>query len=202
MTRFFAHNTDPAHPATKTATDLGSPAPCDRDPNAPYLPAGTSTATATEVRPEAKEPPGAIEHAALDHAGPEHTVPPGPPAATQPSGSAQAPHSRRQLALIFSGLIMAVLISSLDQTIVSTALPTIVGDLRGLDHLSWVITAYLLTSTIGLPIYGSSATCWGARVFSCSRSLFSCWDPRCPDRRTAWRSLLPTGLSRESGAAA
>ncbi|MDN3482930.1 MDR family MFS transporter [Arthrobacter sp. APC 3897] len=70
------------------------------------------------------------------------------------SGGAPAPHSRRQIALVFAGLILAVLISALDQTIVSTALPTIVGDLQGLDHLSWVITAYLLTSTIGLPIYG------------------------------------------------
>lgn len=67
---------------------------------------------------------------------------------------APAPHTRRQLALVFAGLLLAVLISALDQTIVSTALPTIVGDLQGLEHLSWVITAYLLTSTIGLPIYG------------------------------------------------
>ncbi|MBP3036073.1 MFS transporter [Arthrobacter sp. zg-ZUI100] len=75
-----------------------------------------------------------------------------PPAAH--SGEAPAPHSRRQIVLVFTGLILAVLISALDQTIVATALPTIVGDLQGLDHLSWVITAYLLTSTIGLPIYG------------------------------------------------
>ncbi|MER2133969.1 MAG: MDR family MFS transporter [Arthrobacter sp.] len=82
-------------------------------------------------------------------------VAPAPPEPPLPSsGGAPAPHSRRQLAVVFSGLIMAVLISALDQTIVSTALPTIVGDLQGLEHLSWVITAYLLTSTIGLPIYG------------------------------------------------
>ena len=83
---------------------------------------------------------------------PASPAPPEPPPGHGPG--APAPHSRRQLALVFSGLIMAVLISALDQTIVSTALPTIVGDLRGLEHLSWVITAYLLTSTIGLPIYG------------------------------------------------
>lgn len=64
---------------------------------------------------------------------------------------------------MFSGLIMAVLISALDQTIVSTALPTIVGDLHGLEHLSWVITAYLLTSTIGLPIYGKLGDLLGRR---------------------------------------
>ena len=73
-----------------------------------------------------------------------------------PAGAGGKPPlpARRPVAMVFTGLILAVLISSLDQTIVSTALPTIVGDLQGLDHLSWVITAYLLTSTIGLPIYG------------------------------------------------
>jgi EmrB/QacA subfamily drug resistance transporter len=72
-----------------------------------------------------------------------------------PSGRQPAPpHSSRRVAVIFTGLMLSVLVAALDQTIVSTALPTIVGDLHGLDHLSWVITAYLLTSTIGLPIYG------------------------------------------------
>ncbi|MGK3710016.1 MDR family MFS transporter [Arthrobacter sp. IK3] len=89
---------------------------------------------------------------------------PAPPAPPRRAGAAApAPHNRRQVALVFSGLIMAVLISALDQTIVSTALPTIVGDLHGLEHLSWVITAYLLTSTIGLPIYGKLGDLLGRR---------------------------------------
>ncbi|MCC3291353.1 MDR family MFS transporter [Arthrobacter sp. zg-Y1110] len=81
----------------------------------------------------------------------------GPPTggdSVQGSADAGGGHSRRQIAVVFAGLMLAVLVSALDQTIVSTALPTIVGDLQGMDHLSWVITAYLLTSTIGLPIYG------------------------------------------------
>jgi EmrB/QacA subfamily drug resistance transporter len=65
--------------------------------------------------------------------------------------AAQAPPRTN---LVFLGLMMAVLLAALDQTIVSTALPTIVGDLNGLEHISWVITAYILAATIGLPIYG------------------------------------------------
>jgi MFS family permease len=59
---------------------------------------------------------------------------------------------QRRVLVIFSGLMLAVLISSLDQTIVSTALPTIVSDLGGLTQLSWVITGYLLASTVSTPL--------------------------------------------------
>ena len=61
---------------------------------------------------------------------------------------------QRRVLVIFSGLMLALLISSLDQTIVSTALPTIVSDLGGLTQLSWVITGYLLASTVSTPLWG------------------------------------------------
>ena len=61
---------------------------------------------------------------------------------------------RRRLMVVFGALMLAMLIAALDQTIVSTALPTIVGDLGGLTQLSWVVTAYILTSTISTPLYG------------------------------------------------
>lgn len=64
-------------------------------------------------------------------------------------------------------LLLAMLLAALDQTIVSTALPTIVSDLGGLEHLSWVVTAYLLASTAATPLWGSSATCTAAS--GCSR---------------------------------
>src|SRR4051794_35284380 len=57
-------------------------------------------------------------------------------------------------ALTFAGLLLAMLLASLDQTIVATALPTIVRDLGGLDQLSWVVTAYLLGATVSMPIWG------------------------------------------------
>ena len=61
---------------------------------------------------------------------------------------------KNNIPLVFTVLVLGMLIVSLGQMIFSTALPTIVADLGGLDKMSWVITAYLLTMTIGLPIYG------------------------------------------------
>jgi EmrB/QacA subfamily drug resistance transporter len=66
--------------------------------------------------------------------------------------------------VIFSALMLTVLLAALDQTIVSTALPTIVGDLGGLAHLSWVVTAYLLTSTVSGPLYGKLGDLYGRKI--------------------------------------
>ena len=60
----------------------------------------------------------------------------------------------RALRTVFGALMLGMFLAALDQTIVSTALPTIVGDLGGLNHLSWVVTSYLLASTISTPLYG------------------------------------------------
>ncbi|GAA5035108.1 MDR family MFS transporter [Microbacterium fluvii] len=67
----------------------------------------------------------------------------------------QAPSiDRRTVLLVFAGLLMAMLLGSLDQTIFSTALPTIVGELDGVEHMLWVTTAYMVAATIVMPIYG------------------------------------------------
>src|SRR4051812_32633996 len=55
---------------------------------------------------------------------------------------------------VIGGLMLVMLMAALDATIVSTALPTIVGDLGGLQHISWVVTAYLLAQTAVMPLYG------------------------------------------------
>jgi EmrB/QacA subfamily drug resistance transporter len=60
----------------------------------------------------------------------------------------------RALRTVFAALMLGMFLAALDQTIVSTALPTIVGDLGGLNHLSWVVTSYLLASTVSTPLYG------------------------------------------------
>ena len=79
--------------------------------------------------------------------------------------------SRRRL--IFGALLLVLFIASLDQTIVSTALPTIVGDLGGLQHLSWVVTAYLLASTVVGPLYGKLGDLYGRkRVLQVALVLF------------------------------
>ncbi len=62
--------------------------------------------------------------------------------------------NRRDVTMAFAGLLVAMLLASLDQVIFSTALPTIVGDLGGVSHMLWVTTAYLLAATIMMPIYG------------------------------------------------
>ncbi|GLB62444.1 MFS transporter [Dietzia sp. NCCP-2495] len=77
------------------------------------------------------------------------TAPAGPPAPTEASGE-----QTHNVPLVFTSLLLGMLIVSLGQMIFSTALPTIVADLGGVDKMSWVITVYLLTMTIGLPVYG------------------------------------------------
>ena len=71
--------------------------------------------------------------------------------------------THRQILLIFSGLMLGMFLAALDQTIVGTALPTIVNSLHGLNHMSWVVTAYLLTSTISTPLYGKLSDQFGRK---------------------------------------
>jgi EmrB/QacA subfamily drug resistance transporter len=73
--------------------------------------------------------------------------------------------SQRRIWLILGALMMGMLLAALDQTIVSTALPTIVGDLGGLSHLSWVVTAYLLASTASTPLWGKLGDLYGRKTF-------------------------------------
>ncbi|MEU9733488.1 DHA2 family efflux MFS transporter permease subunit [Streptomyces sp. NPDC048002] len=77
-----------------------------------------------------------------------------PPGTPEPPPPGPAGLSPRRVRLVFLGLMLALLLAALEQMIVATALPKIVGELHGLDRMSWAITAYLLTSTIGLPVYG------------------------------------------------
>ena len=87
------------------------------------------------------------------------------PVATEVAASASpAALSHRQILVVFSGLMAGMLLAALDQTIVSTALPRIVGELGGIDHLSWVVTAYLLTSTAVVPLYGKISDLYGRKI--------------------------------------
>ncbi len=71
----------------------------------------------------------------------------------------------RRLWLILGALLLGMLLAALDQTIVSTALPTIVGDLHGGSHLAWVVTAYLLSSTVSTPLWGKLGDQYGRKIF-------------------------------------
>ena len=93
-----------------------------------------------------------------------------PPNPQTPDTPAQG---RRDVVLTFSGLLLAMLLASLDQTIVSTALPTIVGDLGGIDQLSWVVTAYLLAATVTIPLWGRMSDLYGRkRLFQAAIVVF------------------------------
>ena len=81
-----------------------------------------------------------------------------------PGGSGEvAALTHRQILVVFSGLMIGMFLAALDQTIVGTALPTIVNSLHGLNHISWVVTAYLLTSTISTPLYGKLSDQFGRK---------------------------------------
>jgi EmrB/QacA subfamily drug resistance transporter len=83
------------------------------------------------------------------------------------SAEAAIPRSvdqRQSVRLIFGALLLVLLLASLDQTIVSTALPTIVGDLGGISKFSWVVTAYLLASTVVGPLYGKLGDLYGRKI--------------------------------------
>ncbi len=81
--------------------------------------------------------------------------------------------NRGQIRLLMFGLMTGMLLAALDQTIVGTALPTIVGELGGINHYSWVVTAYLLASTASTPLYGKMADLYGRRpVFLFSIGTF------------------------------
>lgn len=79
----------------------------------------------------------------------------------------------RERAVVLGGLMLGMLLGSIDQSIVSTALPTIVGELGGADKLSWIVTAYLVTVTVTTPLYGKLSDVYGrARIFETSITIF------------------------------
>jgi EmrB/QacA subfamily drug resistance transporter len=72
---------------------------------------------------------------------------------------------RRRILVIIGALMLGMLLAALDQTIVSTALPTIVGDLKGGSHIAWVVTAYLLATTVSTPVWGKLGDQYGRKIF-------------------------------------
>ena len=86
---------------------------------------------------------------------------------------AQHQLSHSQILIAFSGLLLGMLLGALDQTVVATALPTIVRDLGGLSQLSWVVTAYLLASTASIPLWGKLGDLYGRkRLFQLALAVF------------------------------
>jgi EmrB/QacA subfamily drug resistance transporter len=88
-----------------------------------------------------------------------------PPGDQPPPGDQSPGIGERRVLIIIGALLLGMLLAALDQTIVATALPTIAGDLHGLSHLSWVVTAYLLASTVSTPLWGKLGDMYGRKQF-------------------------------------
>ena len=108
--------------------------------------------------------------------------------------------THRQILVIMSGLMMGMFLASLDQTIVSTALPTIVGDFHHSNLLSWVITSYLLASTASTPIWGKAGDLYGRkRLFQLAIALFLVASALCGLSQNIYELIVFRGLQGIGG---
>jgi EmrB/QacA subfamily drug resistance transporter len=99
--------------------------------------------------------------------------------------------TQKRIWIIFSALIAGMLLASLDQTIVSTAMPTIVGELGGVEHQTWITTAYLLATTIVMPIYGKFGDVLGRRnLFLFAIALFTAASVGCAFATDFWGFVI------------
>src|SRR5438874_2980652 len=102
-----------------------------------------------------------------------------------------APAVRVNVRLVFTGLMLVLLLAALDQTIVATALPTIVADLGGLSHLAWVTSAYLLAQTVATPLYGKLGDLYGRkRVLQTAIVIFLAGSALCGLSRSMAQLIL------------
>lgn len=118
------------------------------------------------------------------------------------TATADAPFllTKRRIWIIFSALIAGMLLASLDQTIVSTAMPTIVGQLGGVDHQVWITTAYLLATTIVMPIYGKFGDVLGRRsLFLVAIALFTLASVGCAFATDFWMFVVFRALQGLGG---
>ena len=83
----------------------------------------------------------------------------------EPPAGAPQPLPARRVLVILIALILGMMLAALDQTVVATALPTIVGKLGGAQHISWIITAYILASTVSTPLWGKLGDLYGRKTF-------------------------------------
>jgi EmrB/QacA subfamily drug resistance transporter len=122
------------------------------------------------------------------------------PATTTASPSPQEDLTHRQILVVMSGLMLGLFLASLDQTIVATALPTIVGDFHRSNLLSWVITAYLLASTASTPLWGKAGDLYGRkRVFQLAIVVFLVASALCGASRNMFELIAFRGLQGIGG---
>jgi EmrB/QacA subfamily drug resistance transporter len=99
--------------------------------------------------------------------------------------------THKQVLVIYSGLVLSMMLGALDSTIVATALPTIVTELGGLEHLSWVVTAYVLAQTVVTPLYGKLGDLYGRkRILQTSIVIFLAGSALCGLSRSMMQLIL------------
>jgi EmrB/QacA subfamily drug resistance transporter len=122
------------------------------------------------------------------------------PATTTAMPAEEAGFTHRQILVIMSGLMLGMFLAALDQTIVATALPTIVGDFHRSDLLSWVITAYLLASTASTPLWGKAGDLYGRkRVFQLAIVVFLVASALCGASQNMYQLIGFRGLQGIGG---
>jgi EmrB/QacA subfamily drug resistance transporter len=122
------------------------------------------------------------------------------PATTTANPAEEAGFTHRQILMIMSGLMLGMFLAALDQTIVATALPTIVGDFHRSDLLSWVITAYLLASTASTPLWGKAGDLYGRkRVFQLAIVVFLVASALCGASQNMYELIAFRGLQGIGG---
>lgn len=127
-------------------------------------------------------------------------LPPTDSTSAPPVAPAPGELSHREILLVFSGLMAGMLMAALDGTILATALPTIVGDLGGLGHYSWVVTAYLLTTTVATPLYGKLSDIYGRKLlFQAAIVIFLVGSLLCGLSQTMGQLVLFRGIQGIGG---
>lgn len=107
----------------------------------------------------------------------------------------QWPFRRREIVFTMSGVLLVLLLATLDQTIVATASPRIVADLQGFDQIAWVVTLYLLTSTVMIPIYGKLSDLLGRKpIFFCGILVFLLGSALCGSAHSMTQLIAFRGL--------
>ncbi|MBX6368207.1 MAG: MFS transporter [Rhodospirillales bacterium] len=124
-----------------------------------------------------------------------------PPLESRSSERAEASaFAHREVLAILAGVLLGMFLAALDQTIVATALPTIAGELKGAEHLSWIVAGYLLTSTASTPVYGKLSDLYGRRaLFRLAIALFVAASALCALAETMTQLVLARALQGLGG---
>lgn len=107
---------------------------------------------------------------------------------TEPSIPQDKGISQRQILVIIAALMLVMLLASLDQTIVSTALPTIVGEFGGLEHLSWIVTSCMLATAVVTPLYDKLDDICGRKLVLQGAIVLFYWARFCAGSASLWGS--------------